>query len=383
MRILYIANLRLPAEKAYGIQIAKMCEAFALAGNEVTLTYPFRRNYPENKVSIFEYYSIKNNFKIKRLIAPDFFISGILGKITFHLNNFISAIILCIYGLFSGADIIYSRDELPLYFLSFFKKNLVFEAHKFSNVRSLYYKKFRVGGMKIISITDALKKEFINAGFLDSNVVVAPDGVDLDEFKADVSKKEARIKTGLPQDRTIIMYTGHLFEWKGAHILAEAAEYIPEILFVFVGGTSHDVKQFREKYGQAGNILILGHKQHKEISAFLSAADVLVLPNSIKDKISGYTSPLKLFEYMASNRPIVASDLESIREILNEKNSVLVKPNDPKDLVRGINMILNDGGLAEKIIIQALMDVKNYTWSKRAEYIDTVFRQQLLKIKNP
>lgn len=115
---------------------------------------------------------------------------------------------------------------------------------------------------------------------------------------------------------------------------------------------------------------MVGHRPHQEIPYWLKAADVLVLPNSAKEKISRfYTSPLKLFEYMASGTPIVASDLPSIREVLNEKNAVLVKPDSPEFLTAGIMKVLENPYLSDKISKQAFQDVQNYTWEKRAEKI--------------
>ena len=116
--------------------------------------------------------------------------------------------------------------------------------------------------------------------------------------------------------------------------------------------------------------MIIGYRSHSEIPYWLKAADVLVLPNSGKEEISKYwTSPIKMFEYMASKRPIMASDLPSIREILNEGNAILVQPDNPQGLAEGIRKVLENKNLAEKISARAFDDVKQHTWAKRAEKI--------------
>ncbi len=385
MRLIYLANLRLPTEKAYGIQIAKMCEAFAalkfkvesekLKGLTVELVAPHRKN--KIKDDFFDYYGIKRNFKFKKIWAPDFYLPGTLNQIAFALKSFISALILSFYTLMHKADIIYTRDEWSAYVLSFFKKNVVFEVHKFSRARNPFYKRFIKVGIKAVVISNGLKSDFVSFGFSGDKILVAPDGVDLRKFDISISKEEAREKTNLPLDKKIVMYTGHLFEWKGADVLLEAARNIEiskyrngEFLFVFIGGTEHDVKEFRKKAEGLNNVLILGHKPHRDIPAYLKAADILVLPNSAKEEISSkHTSPLKLFEYMASNRPIVASNLLSIKEILNDENSVLVKPNDPAALAEGIKTVLGDDSLAEDLAKKAFEGIQDYTWQKRAEKI--------------
>lgn len=392
MRLLYLANLRLPTEKAYGIQIAKMCEAFvAMAASRspspasssqelrVELIAPHRKS--KIKEDFFEYYGVKRNFKFIRVWTPDWYWPGPLERVAVRLKDFISGIILATHGLFSAAEIVYSRDEWPLYWLSFFRRGLIFEAHRFSPARKFFYRRFERTRMKVAVISTGLKKDFLAAGFEDGRLLVAPDGVDLAEFALKLSKEEARNKVSLPLETKIVMYTGHLFEWKGAVLLLEAAKNFqfsifnfqnkPEkVLFVFVGGTAYDLKKFREKAKGLDNVLILGHKSHKEIPLYLKAADVLVLPNSAKEEISSkYTSPLKLFEYLASGRPIVASDLPSVREILNEQNAVLVKPDDLGSLAEGIKKILDHNILSEKLAQKALKDACQYTWQKRAEKI--------------
>ena len=116
------------------------------------------------------------------------------------------------------------------------------------------------------------------------------------------------------------------------------------------------------------NISIVPHVPKKETIKYIEAADVLVLPNSSKDKMSLYTSPIKLFEYMASSRPIVASNLPSICEVLEHNvNAVLFEPDNYHDLALKINNVLNSDFSA--ISQRAACDVKEYTWEKRAKLI--------------
>jgi len=115
----------------------------------------------------------------------------------------------------------------------------------------------------------------------------------------------------------------------------------------------------------------VGYVQPPIVPDYLFAADALLLPNSAKAKIaSHYTSPLKLFEYMASRRPIVASDLPALREVLRDgENAVLVEPDDPKALAERIKTVLDDSGLAKRISEQAYSEVSQYSWEERARRI--------------
>lgn len=375
-KLVYIANLRLPTEKAYGIQIAKTCEAMADLGCSVTLLCPFRIS--KIKDEFFNYYAIKRNFIFKKVFVFDFYLPGFLNKIAFGIKSFYSAIILVFYALIEGADIFYTRDESVAYILSFFKKNIIFEGHRFSNNRKIFYSRFQKKNLKMVMISRGLKDDFIKFGIKEQNILIARDGVDLNLFDVDISKEEARKKYNLPLDKKIVMYSGHLFEWKGADVLLEAARefqvsslrFRGGTFFVFVGGTEYDIQKFRQRAEGLNNVLILGHKPYDQIPMLLKASDVLVLPSSAKEEMSSkYTSPLKLFEYMASKRPIIASDLLSTREILNETNSFLVKADNPDALAEGIKKVFDDSELAKNVSNKAFQDVQDYTWLKRAEII--------------
>jgi len=367
MKIIYIANARIPTEKAHGIQIMKMCEAFALHHAQVELFIPKRFNWI--KQGSFEYYQIKKSFKIRKFPCLDLIP---FDKLVGHLGLWIESITFFIFLfpriLFEKAKIIYTRDRffLPLVL---FKKNLIFEAHTFPKnyfLYSLFLKKIK----KMVVITQELKRAFGEQGIEPNKILVAPDGVDLAKFNIEETKEECRRKLNLPSNKKIILYTGHLYKWKGAQILAESAQFLPDnVEIYFIGGTKKDIKEFKVQSSKF-KINIVGHRPYSEIPFWLKAADVLVLPNSGKEDISKHwTSPLKMFEYMASQRPVVASDLPSIREILNENNALLVEPDNLEELIKGLKNVLKDPDLFGRISNQAFRDVQNYTWEKRAQKI--------------
>jgi len=367
MKLIYLANARIPTEKAHGIQIMKMCEALSRQGLEIKLVIPWRFN--RIKEDPFNYYNIKRVFKIKKLPSIDL-IPLNFPKIGFWIQSISFSFFAFWYSLFRKSNLIYSRDLPCLWLSSFFKKNLVYEAHTFPQYFFLYKQVFQKT-KAIIVITKKLKEVFIQKGILKEKILVAPDGVDLNVFDIDISKEEARKKLNLPYNKKIALYAGHLYEWKGAQILAEASKFLDkDTIVIFIGGTKEDEKEFREKNKDLNNILILGYKPYSEIPYYLKTADVLVLPNSAKEKISQYwTSPIKMFEYMASQRPMVASDLPSLREILSENNAILIKPDNPGKLTQAIAKILKNPDFFDRISKQAYRDVQRYSWSKRAKKI--------------
>ena len=367
MKLIYITNVRLPTEKAHGIQIMKMCEAFSNQGLKLKLILPWRFN--KIKEDVFDFYRVKRNFKIKKIFSLDLIFLRI-PKFGFWIQSLTFSISAFIYLIFKKTDIIYSRDPFILYLISFFKKNFVLELHYIPKNFFLHKRVFKKS-KNIIVITKNLKDSLVKKGILSDKILVASDGVDLSKFDISISKEEARKKLNLPYNKKIVLYTGHLYEWKGAQVLADSSRFLDEdAIVVFVGGTKENEKEFKEKNKELKNILILRHKPYSEIPYYLKAADVLVLPNSGKTEISkSWTSPMKMFEYMASKKPIVASDLPSIREILNESNAILVNSDDSGGLAGGINMALKNQAFFDKISIQAYQDVQKYSWFKRSKKI--------------
>jgi glycosyltransferase involved in cell wall biosynthesis len=119
-----------------------------------------------------------------------------------------------------------------------------------------------------------------------------------------------------------------------------------------------------------GNVVLVGQRPWREIPLWLKAARVLVLPNTGREEISRhYTSPLKLFEYMASGTPIVASDIPSIREIMNDTMGFFAVADDAESFARAIERALGDPEEAARRAEQARADVRKYTWARRAEEI--------------
>lgn len=362
-KLVYIANIRLPTEKAHGIQIIEMCSAFADKGIEVDLVVP-RRFTPIHE-DAFVYHNVKRNFCIKKLPCIDasrFYRPGfIIQGLTFNISVFF-------YALFNRKALFYTRHEITASWLSLLGLSVIWEGHQ--GERNLFVNLLIKMGVRMVMISQGLKDLYVSLGAEPDNILVSPDAVDLEKFAIKLSKKKARDASGFGSEK-IVLYTGHLYGWKGASTLAEAARFLPlEVIICFMGGTEWDLVSFKEKYAHIPNVKIFGKKSHKDMPMYIRSADLLVIPNSDKELISRlYTSPLKLFEYMASGRPIIASRLPSICEILNESMGYFFSPDDPRDLARVIIEALDNPSIAEMKAEKAFEHVKNYSWQERAKNI--------------
>lgn len=386
-RLVYLMNMRLPNEYAHSIQIVKTCEALGNLSIKVDLILPLRWQFPRlrNK-DIWKYYNLKrNSFRIILLPCLDLFhifksnniyylrMWALLGTVSFYFIAFL-------YLLFKDFAILYTREyEAGIIgrVLKVVKEiKFYYEAH-LSPTHSYEKTLLSFGSAyadMIYFTTPSLLKHFQVKAWLKKRGLVLPNGVDSRLIKDKLTKVEARQRLGLDTKAKLIVYTGQLFPWKGVSTLIKSQRYLARYWqILIVGGLTKDIKILQKLVAKdkIRGVYFLGRKNPQKIFTCLRAADVLVLPNSQKFTQSRLeSSPMKLFEYMAARRPIVASRVPAITAILQDrKNALLFKPDNSKDLARKIEMIRIQPALASKLAKQAGSDARQYTWENRARKI--------------
>jgi len=366
-RLIYIANSRIPTDKAHGIQIVKMCEAFAGAGLEVELLIPRRKNIISE--DIFSYYPIKKSFSVRRLFTIDFV--GKIPRLGFLLQSITFAYAVRKYLKQQPEAIVYSRDIFSLWAIRRLSRKGIYEIHDLpSKLTKRHRTLFR--RLVFVAISNGLRKALLEMGIEDSRILVAPDGIDLELFRASATTEQARRQLNIPFGQKIVMYAGHLYRWKGVEILLEAARNSPEWFFYIIGGTASDVYKYGHLAAEgSNNIKFIGHRKYQEIPLYLQVADVLTLPNSGKQTVSRlYTSPLKLFEYLSTSKPILASDLPSIHEVADRFTGVFYfQADDPISLTTELQKL--------KYQMKYQRDLAPYSWINRAKNILTFVSQDL------
>ncbi|MEK7567323.1 MAG: glycosyltransferase [Patescibacteria group bacterium] len=361
MRITYIANARIPTEKAHGIQIIKMCEAFTNLGHRVELVIPKRKNPIQEE--IFSYYGVKNSFVITRLWCIDTVKFGFWG---FLLEWLSFAEMAFWYLLFKKNDIYFGRDYVTLLYLSLFRRKTVWETHTGEwNILIWLFSKL---DNKVVAISQGLKDFYVKKGVKEEKIVVAHDAVDLEQFTVSIKKDVAREKHGLQSELPLALYAGKLDGWKGVETLLLASQLlIGEVKMVIIGGSEEEIVTLKKKYPE---VTFLGYHPYRQLPEIQQMADVLVIPNTSKNIVSRqFTSPLKVFAAMASGIPMVVSDLPSVREILDDSMCYFFSPDNAENLANVIKMVLTDGMNSQVKTEKALLKAEIYTWEKRAANI--------------
>jgi glycosyltransferase involved in cell wall biosynthesis len=370
MKINYITNVRIPTSRAQGYAIMKMCEEFAKSGEEVELIIPKRRSNVEDK-DPFSYYGIDPVFKIKRIFGFDFLgMSEKFGKLTFWLDTILFLFMVRLKGLTKPGSIIYTRDYMLALFIP--KKSfLSLELHDIPGPKSLFRRAVNKANV-IFVLNSYIKEELLKLGVSESKIFIEASGVDLERFDVKVDKSEVKKKLELPLNKKIVMYIGLLDKWKGVETLLKASRFLKDAQVVIIGEGS-ELARFKKEYP---GVIYKGSLPYRDLPFNQQGADVLVAPNSEGSNISNlYTSPLKVIAYMTSGIPIVASDLPSIREVLNESNAYLVEPDNPKALAEGIKKALTEDGKGKTM--KALEDVGKYSWDKRVKSILSIIKYNL------
>ena len=375
-----------------------MCEAFAACGMDVTLVRPFyfelAKIRPEQ---IFSFYGVEKNFTIttlptllslskpapgqsshRRIKIPGVGGATMLACTWFYLLG------LLLRGRFASDTVIYSRNLNAAVIALRMRKlwlrgkpvHIFFEMHSFEQRPERFLQRVVMEVDGIVTITRALKNDIARKYRIDQDKIFSwPDSVREKRLAEPVpGKTVARKLLHIPaQYERIVLYTGQLLAGKGVDVLIRAAaEFDRHVLFLIVGGSQQDIHSLKKRTqaDEMTNVQFAGFVPPWQVVHYQAAADVLVLPNTPDSAISDYTSPLKLFEYMAARRPIVASNLPVLKEVLNDgENAVLVRPADPQALAEGIRRLLDDEVLARSVSEKAFADVRHYTYENRARRI--------------
>ena len=388
MRLLYFADIRFPLERANGIQTMETCYALAERGHDVRLVVKPDTHTPARDP--FEFYGLPKlaSLIIERANTPPG--AGILQRV-----GYMSFVFGRAFGK-GRADVILTRDlgvaAALLRMPSGSRAPVVYESHGYAPdvtaaLPDLISTAQRPSAGKLkrladreaavwrnadgyVTITTGLANELVERFGARERVAIVPDGVRLPDREP-----------GPVPAEPIVAYAGHLYAWKGVDALLQSLVLVPGARGLIIGGHEQEsdlgrVKALAAELGIADRVTFTGHVPPRDVDARLAEARVLVLPNPASAISTRFTSPLKLFEYMAARRPIVATSLPAIKEVLrDEVNALLVEPGDATAMGEAIARLLRDQGLAERLAEAAYKAAPQYTWARRAELLESLFSQ--------
>ena len=386
----YFSNERIPGSSACALQQVQMCAAFAQAGAAVRLIRPYYFGLADVE-SVYRFYGVNAEFRITTL--PTLLsLSRPLQPSSRRLPFIGGASMQAMVGLyamrtFTAAQaqprVVYCRNVNAAAVITMLARTVLrqaglrifYEVHSLDQQPRRWFEYVLRHADGLICITSALAGAVAAAAAVSAErILLAPDAAWPLSARSPLSSAEARRTLGLADlQGPMVVYTGSFKTGKGVEILLQAAGLLPpDVHIFFVGGEADQVQAMRERSrGQSGAVLHwIGFVPPQDARLYHRAADLCVLPNTAEGAWHAYTSPLKMFEYMAAARPIVASDLAVLREVLvHDRNAWLVPPANSAALANAITRILRDGSLAQRLARQAAIDASGHTWPDRAKRI--------------
>jgi len=373
MKIYYIANARIPTEKAHGIQIAKMCEALIKAGAELVLVVP--RRVSDGSIKYF--YNLSIDVPVIKLPIIPYCFGFIFGSFSFMISAFL---FLCIKKLTGEKFIIYTIDMdqfsfslIPLLNIPYFV-----ELHDAKHKGVLFSYLFRkVSG--ILTINNIIKNKLCERfRVLREKILVAPNGISEEFFNSiKISKEDARRALKISTDKKIALYAGQFISWKGLEIFTEVARITPDIIFYLAGGTRDAFEKITGIKNIPDNLIFGGIRPYSEMPMLMRGSDVLLVLGTKHDEYSYYhTSPMKLFEYLPVGRPIVAAGTPAVKDMVSEREVFFYEPDNAQSFADVIRRALAEGERATQISAASALAEK-YTWRERAQKVLFYLNEQL------
>ncbi len=370
MRLIHISMGNLPSRRANSIQTMRMAESFSRIVTDFRLlTQTHWAHFLLPKFDHERWYAVRDPFPIVRFGSWRAPLRGINQQSC--ARGFVRRPVR--YAQREQADLVFTR--LTKAACRAVKMGLwtVCEQHEpptkrsFRHIAACCREEAFVG---LVTITQGLAAQFRDVGMPPEKILVCPDAVDLPAFGNLPDRNTARRRLELDTGRFLVVYSGHLYEKKGVFTLIQAAQELPDMDFLFLGGFESDISKCKAAADGARNIHFPGFVSYGDVPMYLAAADACVLPNSARHAQSAVTSPLKLFEYMAAERPIIASDLPVFSgHLANDRNCRLFTPDDPTSLAEQLRFVAGNHEQAAGLACQARIDVIPHTWDNRAAKI--------------
>ena len=389
--IVYLTLSNLPGKKASTIQTVRMCDALARSGCKVYLLAPFNLRSPTVYRSIIKnFYGITLRFTIVPLIPPLIWTRSKKLNIIIHL--FISSlyVTMCLIlarilkKTVSREMFIFIRTPLLLTLLQALRLlntriRIIYECHddiKYEMSSQGKLKTFFLRGLTdaslIICTTKFLSRQLRELIGLKKPIITLYNSYDQRLFiRSANNSRTLKAKLGLPQGKYIVAYVGQLWSWKKPEFVIDAFQFIKDddVVLLFVGGSRRDILRLKEYVKKRGikNVIFKGFVYPSIVPKYLRVANCLVHYTPSTGPLTSY-SPLKIFEYMAAGKPILAPRQPWIEEILRDyETALLFDENSPEDLAEKIMLLKSNEKLANYISKNARLESLKYTYEERAK----------------
>jgi glycosyltransferase involved in cell wall biosynthesis len=241
----------------------------------------------------------------------------------------------------------------------------------------------------IVVVSEPIRQELLQRGIPSNRITVSPNAVDPDHFHPGCGGKRIREQIGSDSNQTVVAFVGSFSYWHGIPVLRDAIQHILQekssdaMRFLLVGkGPLHEeMRSSLSHFEDKQQVVFTGIVPHDQIRTYLDAADILVSPHvPLPDGRPFFGSPTKLFEYMAMGKPIVASRLDQLAEVLTHNyTALLITPGSVEELVAAIHLLARDENLRHRLGERArAVAIERHTWQQNAARVLQLVTPSLL-----
>jgi glycosyltransferase involved in cell wall biosynthesis len=366
MKIVYLSSAAVPSTSAHSLQVMKMCQAMQQEGHAVTLVLPAADD--PSDADLDRLYGVKIRFPILRVDLP-----RLLGR-----RGLARALSERAAGLLP--ELVYTRGVDIARAAAGRGLRTALEIHALpAGWFGPWYLRMLARNPNVRMITISLPLENLlrkaYPALSHRRILIAPDAVDWERYADLHSPQQARAKLGFPAKGFSAGYFGSLVAGRGVELIIALANRLPEVRFFVFGGDAPAVAGWKRRAADRKNIRWMGHAPNAELPVCQATCDALLMPYQKSVTIQGkgntaeIMSPMKLYEYMAAGRLILASDLPALRVILNETNSVLLPVETIEPWAAALEKAMRAKAWAGKLAAQARKDVRPHTWRNRVRTI--------------
>lgn len=381
MRITYITHTRFPTEKAHGNQVAQVCHALAQLGHEVTLVAPTVGSIMTQNP--WEYYGLPRSFEMVYPGSFDALNSKFVpGKLSFAVSMWSYRRALRKYLKENPADLLYVRSPSLLEPLLKTRTPVLLELHAIPRLFRRGFARMCNRCFRVVCLTSLMRSALLAMGVDPVRIAVEADGVDLERFELLRTPDAAKAQWNLPAV-PVIGYIGSLATQniieKGVGELIGALAHLKaqgERVFGFVVGGPVSWRQIYEEKARslgltAEDVRFLDRVPPLEVPSVIAAFDVCVYPApaSTHSYFLRDTSPLKLFEYLASGKPVVCADLPPLRDVVSEDSVRFCTPGNPESLANAIHWVLEHPEDAREMAHTGKEIAEEHSWVERMKRV--------------
>lgn len=386
MKVSYISSSLIPSSSANSIHVLRMCEAISQLGHVLDLFFIRTCKKRDILQEVESSYGIQFNRVVFRSIFFPFSRGGLL-----ILGVYAALSILLKIGK-QVPDLIISRNLYASFLLALTRKfTMMYEIHAPEKGFKGKIQKYLIfhQKIKIVVISQKLKDVLIakyNLPLdLQSQIFVFHDAAPEGEIPySDQEKEEVKkqlIHTYKIKGDFFVGYFGSLYSGRGIDIIIQLAKKNREMNFLVFGGNQKQIQKF-QKQEISANVYLMGHVPYSEVFPYMKAMDILLMPyqNEVSIGVAGietskWMSPIKMFEYMSSGVPMIASDLPVLREVLeDQRNSLLAKPDSVESWQEKLILLSEDKDLYRRISLAAYRDYQEqHSWKRRVANMVLLF----------